>query len=266
MVWLHGENVGDAFGNDPIFDIDLARAIRIHIQPHRIGHADGISHLNQHLIAHASSHQILGNVTGGIGCGSIHLGWVFSTECAPAVGTLSSIGVNDDFSPRQSRVSMGPTNDKLACGVDMQFVVALEEGLHAFAHGRLHTGNEDVGHIVLDFGKHLLIGGTKVVVLRAQHHGFNSLGRAVVLVLNGHLALGIRTQIRHLLTRLPNGRELAQQPMRQFERKWHVIVRLLAGIAKHHALVTRPLFLRLVAFHTLVDVRALFMNRTEHAA
>ena len=54
--------------------------------------------------------------------------------------------------------------------------------------------------------------------------------------------------------------------MAQVEAQRHVVLGLVGGIAKHHALVAGTLVFTLLALHTTVDVAALLMNGTEHAA
>ena len=147
----------------------------------------------------------------------------------------------------------------------MQLVISFEQSLHALAHARFDPRNEDGGDVVFDLGEHRFVIWTKVVVLRAQHDGFNALRCSVVFVLNRHLTLRVWTQVRHFLTRLANGRKLSQQAMRQLQRQRHVVVRFATRIPKHHPLISRTLLFRLRAFHALIDVFALFVNRTQHA-
>ena len=170
------------------------------------------------------------------------------------MGTLSPVGIHNDFAPGQPRVSMGAPNHKFARGVDVQLMVAFEQGLDPLAHRCLHARNEHVGHVFFDLCQHGLVVWPKVVVLRAEHDGLDAHGGAIVVVLNGDLALRIGTQIGHDLALFPNVRQLTEQTMRQFQSQWHVVVRLAARVAKHHALVACPLILRIGALHALVDV------------
>ena len=54
--------------------------------------------------------------------------------------------------------------------------------------------------------------------------------------------------------------------MCQVQGEGHIVVRLVCRIAEHHALVSRPLVIRVFAFYTTVNVAALLVNGREHAA
>ena len=54
--------------------------------------------------------------------------------------------------------------------------------------------------------------------------------------------------------------------MGQVERGGHVVVGLVTGVAKHHALVAGALVFLALAAHTLVDVVALLMDGGENTA
>ncbi len=115
------------------------------------------------------------------------------------------------------------------------------------------------------------------VVLRGDQHGVHAHRTVMFVVLDGHLRLAVRTQMGHdaLLAHLG---QPVRQPVGQVDRQRHQRVGLVAGVAEHHALVAGAL--RLVAllaaggrlpfaiqpFHTLVDLRALFGQRHQHAA
>ena len=101
-------------------------------------------------------------------------------------------------------------------------------------------------------------------MLGAQHNGFDAQWGAVVIVFNRDLALGIRTQVRHLFSPLADVRKLAQQTVAQLQRQRHEVVRFAARVPKHHALVARPLVFWGLTFHALVDVRTLLVDGTQH--
>ena len=48
--------------------------------------------------------------------------------------------------------------------------------------------------------------------------------------------------------------------------KRHVVGRFLARVTKHHALVSRALLLGLGAFHALIDIAGLLVDRAQHTA
>ena len=149
---------------------------------------------------------------------------------------------------------MGTADHKLSGGVNMKLVVPREQGLDALAHRCLHTRNQQLGDVLFDLSQHRRIALPKLVVLGAQDNGLNAQWRAVVVVFNRDLALGIGTQVRHLLALLADVRELAQQAVAQLQRQRHVVVRLAARVPEHHTLITRALVFWSLTLHALVDV------------
>ena len=137
--------------------------------------------------------------------------------------------------------------------------------------------HQHVDNVVTDNGQHLLIGlelGSfrvvgrldKVVVLRRNNNGVDAHGRAVVVVLNGNLALGIGTQVGHLLALATDVGQHLKDAVCQGERERHVVFGFIGGIAEHHALVASTLFHGVLTFHTAVDVGALLVDGAQHTA
>ena len=202
----------------------------------------------------------------GIRSAAVHLGWVLSTEGSTAVGATSTVGVDDDFAAGEARVSMRTTDDKFSSGIHVQFVVALEQGLDPLRTIGEHTRQHDVGHILLDAGEHGGLIRIEIIMLGRQHHSFYPQGRVVIRILDGDLALAVRSEVGHLVTFAAEFGQHAQHPVTEVQRKRHEIVGFPTGIAEHHALVSRPLLFRSSAFHPLIDVGTLLVNGTEDAA
>ena len=138
-----------------------------------------------------------------------------------------------------------------------------------------HTGHEDVDYVATDLFHHLAVclklcfrrivcGKDELVVLCAHHNGVNTHGCVVVVIFYGHLTLGIGAQIGHLLSFATNFGQHLQQAVREVERKGHVVLCLIGGIAEHHTLVAGTLLFAVLTVHTTVDVTALFVNSREH--
>ena len=53
--------------------------------------------------------------------------------------------------------------------------------------------------------------------------------------------------------------------MSQVQTHGHVVLRLIGGVAKHHALVAGSLFVLITIVNTTVDVGTLLVNGTEDA-
>ena len=97
-------------------------------------------------------------------------------------------------------------------------------------------------------------------MLCAHHNGVNAHGRVVVVIFYGHLTLGIGAQIGHLFSFATNFRQHLQQAVREVERKGHVVLCLIGGIAEHHTLVAGTLLFAVLTVHATVDVAALLVN------
>ena len=104
--------------------VHMGGAVGVHIESHRLGHADGVGHLHQHLVADTRSHHVLGDMARGVGRRAVHLRGVLAAEGAAAVGTAAAVGVDDNLAAREARVAVGTADDELARGVDEQFIVA----------------------------------------------------------------------------------------------------------------------------------------------
>ena len=46
------------------------------------------------------------------------------------MGTLATVGIDDNLATRQSRIAVRSTNDKLACGINVVLDVVAEEVEH----------------------------------------------------------------------------------------------------------------------------------------
>src|SRR5579862_3990753 len=86
-----------------------------------------------------------------------------------------------------------------------------------------------------------------------------------VAVLDAHLALSVRTQVRQQ-TRAAGFRESLPDAMRGVNRERHVLLRLVAGEAEHHALVARALLVARRRRYALADVRRLALDRGDDRA
>lgn len=103
-------------------------------------------------------------------------------------------------------------------------------------------------------------------MLRRDEDCVHTQRRVVVVVFDGDLALGIGTKVGHDFAFLANGGKFTDERVAEVERERHEVVGVIDGVAKHHALVSRTLFHRIGAYHTLVDVGALLVDGTQHAA
>ena len=162
---------------------------------------------------------------------------------------------------RETRVAVGAADDELARGVDEELHVLAEELLRGLGQ-TLHDARQQYLLHVLAY---LLLPGVGVV-LRADHDGVDALGLAPVAVLHRHLALGVGTQVAHLLALAAYLRQLHQDDVRQRDGQRHQLLGLAAGIAEHHALVAGTLVALGLAADAHIDVLALLVDGAEHTA
>ncbi len=118
--------------------------------------------------------------------------------------------------------------------------------------------------LALDHLAQLLLVDVRIM-LGGQHHGIDRAGLAGIVVTEGQLALGIGTQPGQQATLTQLGLAL-HQPMAVVDRRRHVRVGFVGGIAEHQALITGALILGLFAIDALGDFDALLADQVEHPA
>ena len=92
-------------------------------------------------------------------------------------------------------------------------------------------------------------------MLSGQDHSQNAAGR-VVLILHRHLGFAVGQQKRQGAV-AAQGLEAAGQPMGELDGQGHIVFRLPAGEAKHHALIAGADLQRVRVVHAHGDVRGL---------
>ncbi len=205
--------------------VQHAGAVGVHQNGDGVGHADGVGQLDLALAAQAGGHQVLGDVAGHVGGGAVHLGGVLAGEAAAAVGRGAAVGVHDDLASGQAGVAHGATHHKAAGGVDVELGVL----------GDVLGGDNGLDDL-LHHGLPQLLQGDVGVVLGGHHDGGAGEHLAVVAVLHGDLALAVGAQPGELPA-LAHVGELAGQLVGQVDGGGHQHIRLVAGVAEHHALV-----------------------------
>ncbi len=163
----------DLEGNLGVAHLDVRSAFSVDVEANRLSLADGVGNLHQGLVAYASGHEVLGNVTHGVGCRAVHLRAVLAREGTAAMGIAATVGVDDDLAARYTRVAVRTADDELACGVHVELHVIAEEFLQAGGQLFLHPGDEDVAHVGFNFLLHGFVVG-KLIVLRTDHDGVDA--------------------------------------------------------------------------------------------
>ena len=155
---------------------------------------------------------------------------------------------------------MWTANHELTRWIDIILDIVIEQCQHLFATLSLHTWHKNVEYVSLNRCQHSFIVIIEWVVLRRNNDGINALRDIIVAIFYSNLTLRVRTQISHLLTFLTDFSQRIHDKMSQVERHWHVVLRLIGSITKHHALVTCTLFFFLITVNATVDIVALLMN------
>ena len=81
----------------------------------------------------------------------------------------------------------------------------------------LHAWYQDVDDIGFDTLKHAFVISVELVMLGRDYDGVDTLGDALVAILDSHLTLRIRSQVRHLFSLLTDLRKGAHQQMGKVE-------------------------------------------------
>ena len=82
------------------------------------------------------------------------------------MSTFTAIGIYDDLSSCQTGVTVRTADHKHTCGVHVVFDVVAEEVEHLLRMNLLlDARNQDVNHVVLDPGQHLLVIAVELIVL-----------------------------------------------------------------------------------------------------
>ena len=241
------EHLGHDFGD--LVVRQLARALRIDQDGHRLRDADGVGQLDLAAFREACRHHVLRGVSGRVGSASVHLRGVLARESAAAVAGVAAVGVDDYLAAGQTGVAVWSADDEAAGRVDVVFRLAVQELLR-------NDGLDDVlDQILLD----LLLGHVGVV-LRGDQDGIHAHG-LIVFVFDGHLGLAVRTQVgQHAV--LADLRQLHRQLVSQRDGQRHEFRGLRAGVAEHDALVAGAADF-LVRAHG--DVRGLLVHRDDDA-
>ena len=102
------EEPGDVFGYLAVAVGDVAGAVGLDVDADGLGYADGVGELDEDLVGNAGGDEVLGDVTGGVGCAAVYLGGVLAGEGAAAMGALAAVGVDDYLAACEAGVAQSP--------------------------------------------------------------------------------------------------------------------------------------------------------------
>ena len=218
-------------------------------------------------------HDVLGHPAHRVGAGAIDLGGVLARERAAAVAGGAAVGVDDDLAAGQAGVAHRAAGHEPPGRVD-QHEARLGQPLVRAQVRRDHRHQHVLDHVGADL---LLVVHVGMVLGRDQHplHRHRHQPAVPLAVAHRHLGLAVRPQVGHRL-RLARGRQPGGDALRELDRQRHLLRRLVAGVAEHHALVARALrvdvavgavVLKLVGgVDAAPDVGRLLVERHHHAA
>ncbi len=108
--------------------------------------------------------------------------------------------------------------------------------------GTQHLIKHRVNHVLLQLNRKPILRNLRIM-LGGDQHGVQTNGLIVIVILNGHLGLAVRAQVRHF-TGLDGPRSDGRRgdvPNRSEKR--HQRRSLVGGVAEHHALIAGTLCL-----------------------
>ena len=234
-----------------------AGAVGVHEHGQRVGHTDGVGQLHQASVGKAGSHKGLGDPTGSVGGGSVHLGGILTGEGSTTVGTPATISINDDLSAGQTSITVGATDHEATGGVQVV------HGLLVQVLSRDH-GLDDVLH---KLGLDLLLSDV-LTVLGGDDDSVNADGDGAATlhsVLAGHLGLAVGSHPRAGAV-LADLSQAGTQRGGKLVGQGHEGLGLIGGIAEHNTLVTGTKILDLVGIDGLGDIGGLLLDGHDHVA
>ena len=227
----------------------LPRPERLDHDRDRVGHTDGVGHLNHGALGESGRHHVLGHVPRHIARRAVDLRRILAREGAAAVRAGAAVGVDDDLAPGEPGIPHRPAGDEAAGRVHVEDTFLAIEQL-----GR-NRGHDDAFDDVLAEALVRDVG----TVLGGDHHRLDR-PRLAVHVADRDLRLPVRPQVIHA-ARLPELTEPHHEFVREDDRQGHQLGRLRARIAEHQALVAGA-----EVVHAHGDVAGLLVDGRDHAA
>src|SRR5690606_23444735 len=85
----------------------------------RVGHANGVAHLDLALVGQAGGDNVLRHITTGVRCGTVHLRRILAGERTAAVTGHTTVGIDNDLATGQATVTHRPADHEVAGRVDV---------------------------------------------------------------------------------------------------------------------------------------------------
>src|SRR5262245_33328143 len=94
------------------------RTERVDTNTERLRMTNRIGELHFAFSGQTCRHHVFRNPTSHVSSAAIHFARIFSRERAAAVPTHSTIGIDDDFAPRQTSVALWAADHEVASRID----------------------------------------------------------------------------------------------------------------------------------------------------
>ena len=204
---------------------EFARALCVDHYRDRIGDADCVGDLYFGALSDTRRDDVLRHVARGVCARSVYFRGVLARKSPAAVSCAASIGVDDDLSPGESRVT-----DRAP---DYEPPGRVYVGLHVFVEKFVRHYFPD--YVTLQVLCDLFLGGV-VGVLRTDDDRIDADWSMVVVVFDGHLALRVGAEV--LDESLPAA--FGHSPgdaVGQRDGQRHEFRCLIDRVTDHHALV-----------------------------
>ena len=222
-----------SYGLDQLFLICSAE--RVDADGHGFGHPDGIGELYLTPATDSGSHDVLGDVPCHVRRAAVNLRGVFARECTTAVRSITTVGINDDFSPGETGVHSRPTIDEPARRVNVQ-VVGINVKVTTIDTGKVLGILQDRGDDVLRQRLQKLFFRCIFVVLGRNDDGVNAGGHPILPIFHRYLRFAIGEDKGDGPVFAPLGEPVGHL-VRKHDGQRHKLFGLTARIAEHHALI-----------------------------
>ena len=137
----------------------------------------------------------------------------------------TAVGVDDDFSPGQSRIAVGSAYHEPAGRVDEYLCLFIQE---CFGDNRPDHAGDDIFTDLLKRNHRAMLGG--------NDHGVDP-DRPLAFIFNRHLGLAVRAQVRDDPL-LPRFRQAPGKSVGKGNRGWQIFRCLVGGKSEHHPLIS----------------------------
>ena len=211
--------------------------IGVDIDGQRLRNTDRVGELDRAAVGKFGGDDILGQITCGVGGGTVDFGRVLARKCAAAVRRRAAVGIDDNLPSGQSGVPIRAADDESPGRIDVKLRLRAHP---AFGQDLENVRPDELAHLAL----------AEIGSVLGRYDDGSGTDRLAVFVAQRHLALRVRAEIRCLAGMSVFGHSL-QYAMRKMDRRRHQMVGFGTGVTEHDALITGPDVFVAARIHTL---------------